>query len=445
MERLSASDAAFLAFEGPATPMHVGALAVFDAGDLATPDGRLDVERATRVLATRLGRIPRLAQRLSGRGAWRRPAWRDDEGFDAARHVRSIVLPEGARRSALLATASRLFERPLDPERPLWEVWLVSGLEHGRFALVVKIHHALLDGAAAVDLLLTLLPGHAVAPASSPTRTPTRRGRPRRPGSTSRSLARLAGTLLRRGSPTPLNGQPARERSLEWIELDAEALDVAGRRQGGSANDALLAWVAGGLRRWLVECGLEPDDARLRALCPVALGGAAPRAGLGNQLGAWLVDLPVDLGDPLARVRAVRRATRAAKRGHLSSAVEFLARASAWLPDLLARALARGAMALAGRLRAYSALVTHVPAVPTNLQLAGAPLRSLTAFAPTFSGQRCSIAAIRYDGRIHVGLTGAWRSEAALGRLANALREEYELCYALPESAAATRRLAAGS
>jgi hypothetical protein len=186
----------------------------------------------------------------------------------------------------------------------------------------------------------------------------------------------------------------------------------------------LLALIGAGLTRWLAERVERPnrrDGRGLRALCPVDVRGAAEADALGNRLGAWLVDLPV--GDTTfdARLRATVAATAAPRRLGHARGVDLLGRLADFLPSLFPRL----GMWLAGRLRAFNLVVTHVRGPRRPLRLAGARLASLTVLAPVFPNQRCSIAAFRLEDRIHLGLTGAWGRLGECRALAAAIGEAY--------------------
>ncbi|MDJ0849349.1 MAG: wax ester/triacylglycerol synthase family O-acyltransferase [Myxococcota bacterium] len=405
----SGQDAAFLAFEAPGRPMHVAALAVFEAdptGGSANPD------RVREILAERLGSLPPLRRRVSRRG--RRP---QAEPCDACLdQVRVLRFPGRSDSAPFQATVDRLFARPLDARRPLWEAWVLSGLDgRRRFAVLLKAHHCLLDGAAAVGLLAQVFSDDTPAEARAVPRPARRSVRLREALG---RLLRLVGIALRRTSATPLNGACTPRRELATVSLDARALGEWARSSGATSNDALLTLVTDGLRRWLAMERLDPDAVKLRALCPVSLRRGRD-ARFGNRLGAWLVDLPVDVAEARDRLRLIREQTARARSERHHAAVDLLGRWSGvlprWFPAL--------GMWLAGRLRAFNLVVTKVPPVAHALRLPGARLVSLTAFAPIFTGQRCSIAAMTYDGRVELGITGALPEPGDSHRLASALRD----------------------
>src|SRR5256886_4485450 len=177
-ERFSAQDSSFLVFEDPNTHMHLGGIAIFDPGPLATADGGVDIERIRRHVESRLHWIPRYRQRVAYVPLERHPVWVDDDHFNLSYHVRHTSLPRPGDEEQLKRLAGRIMSQRLDRRRPLWEIWIVEGLEGGRFAMISKTHHCMVDGVAAVDLLAVLLsptPEHPLeeGPAWVPRPSPT--------------------------------------------------------------------------------------------------------------------------------------------------------------------------------------------------------------------------------------------------------------------------------
>ena len=145
-ERFSAQDSSFLVFEDPNTHMHLGGIAIFDPGPLATADGGVDIERIRRHVESRLHWIPRYRQRVAYVPLERHPVWVDDDHFNLSYHVRHTSLPRPGDEEQLKRLAGRIMSQRLDRRRPLWEIWIVEGLEGGRFAMVTKTHHCMVDG-----------------------------------------------------------------------------------------------------------------------------------------------------------------------------------------------------------------------------------------------------------------------------------------------------------
>ena len=155
-ERLSAQDASFVAFESDRTPMHVGGLSIYELGKLVTPNGGIDFERIRAGILSRLPFVPRYRQRLMHVPMDGAPIWVDAADFEVDRHVRRMTLPGAGDDRELRERVGFLLEEPLDPERPLWEIWVIDGLAGGRFAMLNKIHHSMVDGSSGVDLMALL-------------------------------------------------------------------------------------------------------------------------------------------------------------------------------------------------------------------------------------------------------------------------------------------------
>jgi WS/DGAT/MGAT family acyltransferase len=267
-ERLSAQDNDFLLWETPALPMHGSGLQLFEAGPLATPDGGIDFEAVQRAFAAVLHRVPRYRQKLMWVPGEARAVWVDDPHFRIDYHVRHIALPRPGSDAQLKRLAADLMERPLDRGRPLWENWLIEGLEGDRFALINKTHHCMIDGASGMALMQTLFslspkvevreaPRYVPRPAPSLLELqrdawrrrlgcPAERSR-RRVGcgdgitsevqSQARALAELARFKLLSASETPLNGPVGPHRIFDWLELPLEEVRALRRARGCSLNE----------------------------------------------------------------------------------------------------------------------------------------------------------------------------------------------------------------
>jgi diacylglycerol O-acyltransferase / wax synthase len=343
-QRLSVQDAGFLDLEHAGLPQHVAILAVAEGGPLHDQDGRVRLDAVRRELDGRLQLVPRLRQRVLcppvGQGL---PLWVDDPAFDLANHVRAVHLPAPGGERELLELCDQLCLRLLDRARPLWELWLVAGLAEGRVGLVLKLHHTLADGLAAVQIAAVLL--DLTADAHSPTPPPWQprpapsawvlladnlRGRsaglaaalarlrhPGRLAAQARVLAgagRLAAGGRRHRRRSVLRRPVGGRRRLAVVRARLAVVKEVAHGHGATVNDLLLAAVAGGLRALLVARGAPVDELILYASVPVALRARADTAALGNQVGLMIVPLPVGEPDPVQRLRHVTRVTTARKR-----------------------------------------------------------------------------------------------------------------------------------
>jgi len=318
--RLSAQDASFLTFETPHRPMHVGAVATFEARDLPWSDGSFEIARVRAELERRVGRIARCRQRLGPIGPARRLGWIEDSQFDPDGHISTEHLDAGGDEAALWAAASRFFSTALDRSRPLWAFRIVSGVADGRrFAVVAKLHHCLVDGLGGMNLLRAALgpsapdicgPPVGVVPGHE---TDDGRLEAPPPGARVSALARQVWRAVRGTTATALNGPVSATRTYCGFATELEPLRQTGRHLDATINDLVLAAVTRAVRSWLLE-NRVPVTASLRAMVPQSVRTAHDESALGNRLSALFVDLPVALATPNERLAAIAAATRTHKR-----------------------------------------------------------------------------------------------------------------------------------
>jgi diacylglycerol O-acyltransferase len=416
IDRLSALDTAFLDLETPRAPLHVGWTLRFDE---APPT----LAALRRHLNGRLDRVPRFRRRLADLPGGL--AWVDDARFDVAHHVHQVWLPAPGAAGDLRDTAGALLSRPLDHDRPLWRMYLVGGLAGGGFALVGQVHHALVDGIAAIEVATLLFDDGTPAgpsrwlPAPAPTTVHAAResaqarvsGGVRALGALARAVSHPAGGAAAvRGavdalgdvsSPAP---STALDRSLtvrRVVAFGSAPLDdvrEAGRRRGATVNDVLLAATALALGRALARRGERPRA--LKALVPVSVREAGAAGDLGNAVSFAAIELPLGETDPTALLRTVRDRTRAAKRDGAARPLDVLARAGDLLPAAGRRAVAR----TAARVASFNAVVSNVPGPPTELSLMGRPIKSVHPAVPLLDGHGLTICGLSYAGRLQLGI-----------------------------------------
>ena len=414
-EHLTALDATFLELEDadPGAHMHIGGLLVFDP--LPGGDPPLYEEVLVRV-DERLDSIPRCRQRLSeptlGGLTW--PAWVEDERFDLAAHVRHVALPEPGGDRELLDWAEDFYAHRLDRGRPLWELAMIDGLAGGRWAVALKVHHAVVDGVAALGLTRLVLDE---VPAD-----PTPHDPPR--AALTAAAGRLAGIVrdgaglavhprasLERGKgllellvrdeaiPAPhasLNVPIGKGRRLAVTEASLDDLKAVRAALGGTVNDVVLACVAGGLRRLMLDRGERPPGRGLRAMVPVDVRAAGAELQLGNHVSSLFVPLPVGVADPLERHAAVVEATAAHKAGHEARAAKDMIALGAIAPPAVHSALARAVAAP----RLFNLTVTNVPGPQVTLHALDAPLRRIVPLVPLASDHTVGVAVLSYAGTV---------------------------------------------
>jgi diacylglycerol O-acyltransferase / wax synthase len=437
--RLSAVDASFLYLEQPRTPMHVGSVGIFRA-----PASGFDYERLVATVERRLVAVPRYRQKVRHvPGELARPVWVDDADFDVAFHVRRSALPRPGTPAQLTELVARLMSRPLDPDRPLWEVYLVEGLADGRFAIITKTHQAMVDGVTTIDIGQVLLD-----PTPSPREVPDELWMPRpeptdarlvvdavaeaiaRPGQVVDNVRAAAGdavatvgkiagqvlsmarTASRGAAPdTPLNVSISAQRRFAIARTQLEDYRKIRSAHGCSVNDVVLSVVAGALRSWLLSRG-EPvtSSSSVRAMVPMSVRGQADvpsstaTGSLGNRVSSFLVDLPVGEPSPVVRLHQVTHSMRERTAGMQHVGADTLVRIGGFAPPTLHALGARAASGFSKRI--FNLVVTNVPGPQFPLYAAGARMLELFPVVPLAKGQALAIGLTSYDGGVYYGLNG---------------------------------------
>lgn len=451
--RLSGLDHAFLHFETPATYMHVALTAIFDGGSLARPDGGIDIDRIRAHVASRLHLLPRYRQRLHYVPLTNDPVWVDDDAFELGYHVRHSHLPRPGSEEQLKTFVGRVLERPLDRKRPLWEMWFVEGLPGGRFAMLCKVHHCMVDGIAGIELLAALLSPVADAtlarpqpwaPRSLPGNAELVRDEVRRRAEASvdavkglpsllgrRAAGAVGGSLgslwsfvrsgVQSSATTPFNGPVGPHRRVAWVGFDLGEMKEVKQRLGGTLNDVVLATVTGALRRYLAHHGAAADDGEFRALIPVSTRTTDEQGQPGNRVSAWIAPLPLADGRPLERFDRICKLTAAYRENHEERGAQVLTDTAEWTTALPLAA----AVKLISRTRAFNVIVTNVPGPPVPFYLLDAPMLAGYPHVPLFENQGLGIALLSYAGRFSYGLVGEWDLLPDIDRLAGWIEAAY--------------------
>ena len=370
VERLSALDAAFLALENDVQPLHVGSVLLLDGPPPPYDELRDDLVRRAAAMPALRRRVHRVA------GGLGRPVWVDDADVAVEDHMRYVVLDAPGDRPALRAFVSHVMRERLDVTRPLWEMWQVDGLEGGRWALVIRAHHTLVDGFVGTGLLTSLLSGEramprepvrpsdplsaprtstvALAAAAWVVALPYRTGRLAARCVTDPAAVRGQARRVRQGvrtvavpdlPPCVLSGPLGRRRTWGWLSYDLADVERAAVRGGGTVNDVFLAALAGGYRSHLSTHDALAPGARLRSIVPVSMHVGESERRTGNIDAAIFVDLPVHESDARARLADVVRQTRESKSSGVASGTAAMVRAADHVPapvlDAAARAYVR--------------------------------------------------------------------------------------------------------
>lgn len=429
--RLTALDSSFLHLEDGSSHMHVAMVMLFE-GDPPPYEELLES------LERRLHLVPRYRQRLAfvpfGQG---RPCWVDDPHLNLSYHVRATALPAPGTEDQLRDLAGRVFAQQLDRDKPLWELWLVEGLEGGRFALLSKTHHALVDGISGVDIVSVLFdtspdpaappdPGREWLPSPMPSRAQllgealleraTAPGEalrtvrrvfraPRQMASGALSAAAGVGAMAWAGmSPapqTPYNVQIGPHRRFTWARTSLADVKAIKDELGGTVNDVVLASVAGALGRHLRRRGHATDGLVLKAMVPVSVRADDQRGELGNRVAAMMASLPVCM-EPLARLDLISEEMADLKDGGQAVGAEVLTGLTGFAPSTVMDQASR----LIGRQRFFNLVVTNVPGPQIPLYLLGRRALEPFPMVPLAPSQGLGIAVMSYDGRMNFGLVG---------------------------------------
>jgi len=449
MDRLSTLDAEFLHLEDDVAHMVIAGVCVFD-----DPPPTLD--EFQQLIESKLHQIPRYRQRIRAVPfELGRPVWVDDPHFRLSYHVRHSALPSPGNDAGLARLMGRLMSQPLDHGRPLWEATLVEGLAGNRWALIFKLHHCMVDGVAGVELLSVLLdiePHTSVAvpepwePAPEPAgaalvldawgglasdvfgwaqKLP---GALVHPVGAVRGLAATGEGLLRfvrNLSMTPrlsIEGPISPHRV--WASSSVSLGDVRTIRSvfGGTINDVVLAAVSGGYRELLRTRGEDPDHAVVRSLVPVSMRTNEGAGDAANRVSALLLELPVHIADPVARLAAVHEAMIDLKGSHMAEAGEVVAAVGNLFPPMLIGAATRLAMLVEHRRaqRVINTVTTNVPGPQFPLYCLGREMIEYRPYVPISPGLRVGTAILSYNGHLFFGITGDYDTATDVSVVADA-------------------------
>ena len=465
-QRLTGLEVSLLALDTAHTPGHVGTIDIFDPGSES-----FDYERLIALIRERIAFVPRYRQRVRGVPArLAGPVWVDDESFDLTFHVRRSALPRPGTPEQLRDFVGRILARKMDRSRPLWEVYLVEGLEGHRFALVTKSHLALVDGIGVVDLgqvLLDAVPEPHDVPSGSaddswhPLPEPTSLelmvtalwesaqdpGRAvenlrgaltgalgvavavgEAVGGVGGALGELAGDALRgrRPSGSPLVGPVSEQRRFTTVQIPLSDLKAVREKHQHTINDVVLAMIAGGLRSWLLTRGESiSSGSSLTALVPMSVTeDEGEPTSLGSQVAPHLQGLPIGEPNPLMRLHQVAYATQAHKDTGRAIGARSLSDIAGFAPATL-HALGVRVSAEVMR-RPHDLVITNVPGPQVPLYAAGARLCASYPALPLSAGHLLTIGVTSYDGEVYFGLTADRDAISDLEVLAQCLLDALE-------------------
>ncbi|MGH2834918.1 MAG: WS/DGAT/MGAT family O-acyltransferase [Solirubrobacteraceae bacterium] len=450
LDRLTAVDASFLHQEGASSHMHIGGLTLLEGPAPPMEDFLEQIRR-------RLHLVPRYRHKLaytaldSGR-----PVWVDDPNFNLEFHVRHTALPAPGSWEQLRNLTARIFSQALDRSKPLWEMWLIEGFEGGRFALISKTHHSLIDGIAGVDLATVLFD---VSPEPPPLRHSGRAWKPHAEPDTSELVAvglrgairagvEIAGAALgaltrpertlervkeaaegvgeivwaglNPAPATPLNVPIGPHRRFVGIAADLDDFKLVKNVLGGTVNDVVLAVVTGALRAFLLDRGVRTEGMEMRALVPVSVRTLGERHETGNRIAVMRGPLPVYIADPLQRLRFVRHAMDGLKESKQALGAEAIASAQNFAPPTI--------LAQASRLnfstRLFNLIVTNVPGPQFPLYVLGRKMERVFPVAFLPENHALAVAIMSYDGEMNFGLLGDFDALPDLESIGESIKSE---------------------
>jgi len=431
MDRMSPLDASFIHIEDDNNPMHIGSVVMFEGPAPAYGD-------LVRLVAGKLPLVPRYRQKVREVPfQLGRPVWVDDPDFTILYHIRRTGVPSPGGDDELRNLAGRVLAQHLDRARPLWELWMVEGLEHGHWALIAKTHHAMVDGVSGTDLLAVLLdvtpePSEPVEVDWRARREPTSvqlladaltssvvdpvthvRGLPavaRTPlTSLSQAWEILGGTFgqaarLVRPGVSGLNGRIGPHRRWSWAKGSLDDVREVRQAFGGTVNDVVLASITRGFRDLLRERGIDLRGRVVRTLVPVSVRAPHEKGTYNNRVSGFFAELPVEEKDPVARLRQITEQMEGLKRTNQAVAGDALSRMSGFAPPML--------LALGARLgtlwpqRSVNTVTTNVPGPQIPLYACGRRMLEAYPYVPIGGNIRIALAIFSYCGVLNYGVTG---------------------------------------
>lgn len=467
-DRLTALDYSFLALERPNAYMHVASTQIYQAGPLRLEDGGIDAEKFKKLTAAAIHQIPRYRQKLAYIPVENHPVWVDDPDFNLDYHLRHASLPRPGSDDQLKRLSARIMQQHLDRSRPLWEMWLVEGLEGDRFAVISKVHHCMIDGMSGVDLMKILMSAtpEQVIPEEPeyvprPTPTPLRllqdevarrvalpfqaMGDIRRFADEAndlrrelkvraRAVASTLGTTLRRASTTPINRPIGPHRRFDWMTMDLAELKRMRHALNGSLNDVVLTIVTGAVQRFMERRQVRPDDLDFRVLTPVSIRSKDQNGALGNRVSAWIVELPLDEWDRRAQMERISARTAELKESKQAVGAGLLTKAAEWGSSTLLALGARNAT----RLLPFNMVVTNVPGPQVPLYTLGAQMTEVFPHVPLMDNLGLGIALMSYNGQLNWGFNADYDLVPDLDVFVEAVEESFEELRKVADAAPAT-------
>ena len=465
MRQLTGLDSSFLRMETPTTYGHVASLAIFDPSTAPHPVGYHEIRE---LIEARLHLVPPFRRRLVEVPLGiDHPYWIEDPDFDLDFHLRHIAVPPPGDKGQLAELAVRIAARHLDRTRPLWEMYIIEGLEGGFIAQLTKIHHSCIDGVAGAEILGVLLDIEPEAPATPPPTTPWQwerepssremfaRGmlgamtQPRVGMRLARQSVPALGSIMRnfaisapgvkkrddvlsrpsvQAPRTPFNGVITPHRRFAFGSLPVSSVKNVKNAMGATVNDVVMAMCAGALRRWLIEHDALPDGPLL-AMVPVSVRDDSERGDGGNKISAMVAVLPTDEADPRRRLEAMQGEMSVAKSEHGALPASLLQDFAQFTPPSVLGTASR----VAARARLmdrvnlpFNVVISNVPGPQFPLYTSGARMEGIYPISAIVDGVGLNMTMMSYNGNLDFGLVADRDMVPDIWSLIDYLGEELE-------------------
>ncbi len=465
MERLSGMDATFLYLETPAGHMHVAMTGIYDASTMA---GGYSFDKVRATIEERLPLVPPFRRRLvEVPFQFHHPVWIEDPDFDLDHHVHRVTCPAPGGRRELARLAAQIASEPLDRSRPLWEAWVIEGLKHDRFGLVVKVHHATIDGSGGAELMTALFDlsadGREIdfdpvpvehVPSDVELLSYAALSKARRFGDAFGLIGRTAqsvnnvitgirnperrhGAVPLTAPRTPFNASITPDRSVSFARVPLDETKAIKAALGVKVNDVVLAICSGTLRHYLEGLGALPEES-LMAVCPVSVRTEDERNTQGNKVSAMFTSLATDVDDPFERIQTIANSTAGAKEDQNAIGARTLTDWAEWATPRTFGLAARlySSMNLANSHRPiHNLVISNVPGPDFPLYMAGAEMVATYPMGPIMDGAGLNITVMSYRNSIDFGFLACTDLVPDVWDLADAVGHAFEEI----KAAAATR------
>jgi WS/DGAT/MGAT family acyltransferase len=450
MNRMTPLDASFLHIEDDANHMHIGSVGIFEGPPPPTAD-------LQRMVSSKLPDVPRYRQKVRfvplelGR-----PVWVDDPEFNLSYHLRRTALPAPGGSGELRNLVGRVMAQQLDRSKPLWEMWIVEGLEDDHWAMISKTHHCMVDGIAGTDLLTAILdrsrdaaPAADIAwtPAGEPTNARLLRDavierlsspyeqlravraavrRPRQLVERASEIAKGAASAAGLLRPTPesaLNGPIGPHRRWAWARTTLADVKTVRTALGGTVNDVVLSAITRGFRDLLSGRGEDVSDRVVRTLVPVSVRTPGERGEYNNKVSGIVAELPVRIHDPYERLVSIREQMDKLKESGMAVAAEVLTSLGGFAPPMLLALGTRVAARFAKGTRNVNTVTTNVPGPQFPLYACGRQMLEAFPYVPLGAPMRIGVAIFSYNGNLSFGVTGDWETASDIDVLCRGIED----------------------